>query len=431
MDNLINNTIYNPPKQKPLLKKAVALYIVIVLILIGVGVGILIGQSFTRLQVVTEPDVVTANGEEYGKVTNKTEPLPEYFKNDVDFSLFWEIWNKIQTEYVEKPVGETRLLYGAVAGLVNALDDPYSIFLEPEPAKEFTNDLSGKFEGIGAEIGIRDDLLTIISPLSESPAEKAGLKAKDRVMEIDGASTKDMSLNEAVLNIRGEKGTTVVLKVFRESDNEFHEISIVRNTIKIASVKWEMKDDIAYIKITNFNSDTDSRFKQAVDELLLNNPKGVILDLRSNPGGYLDRAVDIASYWIEQGKVVVKEEFADKNDNMDYLAQGNAQLKNYPTIVLVNLGSASGSEIVAGALQDYGIATLVGETTFGKGSVQGLEEFFDGSAVKLTVARWLTPNGRQINVIGIDPDEVIELTEEDWDAERDPQLDRAIELLSQ
>ena len=431
MDNLPLDYSSTINKKKSWIKKSGALYIVIILILIALGAGFLIGYSQKKVQIVTEYGQISEGGQEYGVVSDKTAELPEFLTKDVSFNLFWEVWNKIQNNYIDRPIGETKLLYGALNGVVASLKDPYSIFLEPEPAKEFSNDLSGKFEGIGAEIGMRDGILTIISPLPESPAEKAGLRAKDRVTQIDGVTTENMSLNEAVLNIRGEKGTTVNLKIYREADNKFHDIPIMRDTIKIVSVTWEMKEDnIAYIKVTNFNQDTDSRFRAAANELLLKNPKGIILDLRSNPGGYLDRAVDMASYWLDAGQTVVKEEFANALENKSYSAHNETLFKGYPTVVLVNGGSASGSEIVAGALQDHGVATLVGETTFGKGSVQSLEDLSDGSALKLTIARWLTPNGRQINVTGIEPNEVVELTEEDYKEGRDPQLDKALEILT-
>ncbi len=403
---------------------------VIVLLLIALGGGILIGyhlQNKTRL--IKSANSNIQSNQKYGKVVGKGQSLPDYLKKDINFGLFWEVWNKIQTEYIGRPVGETKMLYGAMSGLVNSLEDPYSVFLPPEPAKEFSDDLSGKFEGIGAEIGIRNNLLTIISPLPGSPAEKAGLKPKDQIVEIDKISTKNMSLNEAVRRIRGDKGTRVTLKIFRGDDGSFHNISIIRDVIKIVSVNWKMENNkIAYIKITSFNQDTDSRFKQAVKEILLKNPKGIILDLRNNPGGYLNQAVTIASYWLPAGQVVVQEEFADGNKKQ-YLANGQAQFKDYPTVILVNHGSASASEIVAGALRDHGVAKLVGEKTFGKGSVQSLEKLSDGSAVKLTIARWLTPNGNQINVVGLEPDEKVEITEEDVKNGKDPQLEKAIGIL--
>ncbi|MFC1622503.1 S41 family peptidase [Patescibacteria group bacterium] len=425
-----NDIMYEIENKKKWIHKSISLYLVIVFVLIALAGGFALGKNYGNIKVVSS-ERVEKDGKEYGKVLNKEQVTPDYLSSDANFGLFWDVWNKIQNKYIDKPVGETSLLYGALSGLVSALDDPYSIFLPPEPAKEFQDDLKGKFEGIGAEIGVRNNLLTIISPLTDSPAEKAGLRAKDRVVEIDGTTTENMSLNQAVSLIRGDKGSTVVLKVYRESDNLFHEIPIVRDTIHVVSVEWEIKqDNIAYIKITNFNSDTNSRFRQAVNEVLLKNPKGIILDLRNNPGGYLDRAVDIASFWLPAGKVVVQEEFADKQNTQQYLASGKAELKDYMTIVLVNGGSASASEIVAGALRDHGKAKLIGEKTFGKGSVQSLEELAGGSAIKITVARWLTPNGNQIDVVGLEPDEVVELTVEDYQNEKDPQLDKAIELMN-
>ncbi len=430
-ENLDNNLPNSNIKQhkRSFLRKRLALWLVFVLICLSVLGGYTLGNKLAPKQIVVEPtDYKQQEGEKPGKVNNKEE-LPDYLKKDVNFSLFWQVWNKIQQQYIDRPVAETKLLYGSMSGLVNSLDDPYSVFLPPEPAKEFNDDLQGKLEGIGAEIGIRDNILTVVSPLSDSPAEKAGLKAKDRIVEIDGEETEDMSINQAVAKIRGEKGTQVKLKVFRESINDFKEINITRDVIQIESVEWEMlENNLAYIEVTNFNEDTSRRFNEAVENIILQNPKGIILDLRYNPGGYLDKAVDLASYWVDSGEVVVKEEFSDGTKNT-YVSVGPTSLKDYPTVVLVNEGSASASEIVAGALQDYDLGYVMGEKTFGKGSVQMLEDLSDGSALKLTVARWLTPQDRQIDVKGIEPDQKVELTEEDWNNERDPQLKAAEDYL--
>jgi len=410
------------PKQL-FFKKSLPVYLTVIFVIIAFTLGLLLKS----------PDIVVSDNQseliKYGEVTGDKITVPEYLKKDVNFSLFWDVWQLIQNNYIDRPMAETKLFYGAMAGLVNALGDPYSIFLAPEDSKKFSDDLKGEFDGIGAEIGLRDQIITIVSPLPDSPALKAGLKAGDKVTEINSVSTENMDLNEAVNRIRGKKGTTVKLKIFRPSENNYKDINIVRDVIKIVSVRWEMKDNnIAYLQITNFNEDTDQRFKTAVKEILSKNPKGLILDLRNNPGGYLDRAVEIASYWLEPGAVVVQEEFAGP-DKKPYLANGRAEFKNLKTLILVNGGSASASEIVAGALQDYGLAQLVGEKTYGKGSVQSLEELSDGSSIKLTVARWLTPKNRQINVVGIEPDIKIELTEEDFNQGKDPQLDKAMELL--
>lgn len=346
----------------------------------------------------------------------------------VDFRLLTEVWDLIQKNYLKKPVPEKKLFYGALAGSVASLEDPYSVFLEPKTAEKFTQELSGSFEGIGAEIGIRNDNLVIIAPLLDTPAEKAGLRAGDRILVIEKSDTAGMPLDQAVNLIRGPKGTEVKLLINRNGFAKPKEFVIVRDTIKIRSVKWEMKDKkIAYIKLSYFNEDTTNDFNQVVREILLQNPRAVILDLRNNPGGFLNVAVEVAGEWIEK-KTAVIERFSDQRQE-EFKTEGLARLQNIKTIILVNPGSASGAEIVAGALQDYGKAILVGEKTFGKGSIQDLKQLRDGSAVKLTVGEWLTPKGRQINEKGIAPDIEIKLTEEDYSADRDPQLDRALEIL--
>ncbi|HPA25928.1 MAG TPA: S41 family peptidase [bacterium] len=405
-------------------KKQISLYLVLILMILAFLGGLIIGSNNFTVDNNTNTDKIS------GQVLDK-DKLPDYLTKDVNFNLFWEVWQKIQASYIDRPVSETKLLYGAMSGLVGSLGDPYSLFFEPVEAKKFTDDLKGKFEGIGAEIGLRDGIITIIAPLPGTPAELAGLKAGDKVIEIDGASTEKMDLDAAVNKIRGKKGTAVKLKIYRPKDNNYKENDIIRDEIKILSVKMEMKENnIAYIQITNFNEDTEELFQKAVNEILIKNPRGIILDLRNNPGGYLDRSIEIASYWLSPGQIVVKEEL-NGGEKIQHLANGLAQLRTIKTVVLINGGSASASEIVSGALQDFDLAELVGEKTFGKGSVQALEDLSDGSSVKLTVARWLTPKDRQINVVGIEPDIKVELTEDDFNAGKDPQLDKAIEMLTQ
>ena len=380
------------------------------------------------------PNVVLGNNEpESGKVIDKDSVPPAWLSDDVDFNIFWQVWQLIQSDYVDKPVAEPQLFYGAMHGLVASLGDPYSNFLEPQIAEDFAEELAGRFEGIGAEIGLKNDRLTIISPLPESPAEKSGLKGGDKVFAIDDFDTTGISLNDAVSRIRGERGTKVILNILRSGESDFRDITITRDTIKIVSVRQEMKTtasgkNIAYIKITNFHADTSSRFRQAVNESLNSGAEGFIIDVRNNPGGFLDKAIELTSYWVPQGKIVVQEKFSE-NNVQSHIASGSPQLNEFNTVVLVNGGSASASEILAGALQDHGLATLIGEQTFGKGSVQDLKEFANGSALKLTIARWLTPNGRQIDGDGITPDIEIELTEDDYNADLDPQLDKALEIL--
>ncbi|MDP2586479.1 MAG: S41 family peptidase [Candidatus Komeilibacteria bacterium] len=399
---------------------------VIVFVIIAFFIGVMFGQN--RQVTLNNGGVNTdANG---GKVLN-TDSLPDYLAKDVNFKNFWKVWDIIKNKHIDRgQISDTQLYYGALKGVVDALGDPYSVFFNPETSKEFNDELQGKFEGIGAEIGLRDERLTVIAPLPDSPAEKAGVKALDKIIAIDDKDTTGIALDEAVKLIRGDKGTTVTLSIIHQGQTEAKKITITRDTIKIKSVTYQNKDGYAYIKISNFNSDTNALFLEAVNELVKTSPKGVILDLRNDPGGYLDMAVAIAGYWVERGQVVVKEEFSDAELNQDYNSSGLAQLKDYPTVVLVNGGSASASEIVAGALQDYGLATIIGTTTFGKGSVQELEKLSDGSSIKITIARWLTPQGRTIEKNGITPDLIVEIKEEDYEANKDPQLDQAIATLN-
>ena len=399
--------------------KYTTVYVVVVLMLGSFLGGLAIGGREGREE---------ARKEVFGGAVLDKEKLPEYLSRDVDFNLFWEVWSLVQKNYVHQPVVDTNLFYGALAGLVSALDDPYSVFFDPEMAEKFQQELEGTFSGIGAELGIKERQLTIIAPLPDTPAARAGLKAGDKILLIDGKETTEMALDYAVSLIRGQEGTEVTLTIWREGWEKPQDFKITRGKIEIASVKWEMKGDIAYIEINHFNEDTSGRFNQAVNELITKNPKGLVLDLRNNPGGFLSTAVEVAGEWIEKNVVVIEQR--DDGEKNEEKSDGLARLQGLKTVVLINEGSASASEIVAGALQDYEKATLVGKKTFGKGSVQNLEPLSDGSAVKITVAEWLTPKGRHIDKEGITPDVEVDLTEDDYNANRDPQLDKAIEILN-
>jgi len=367
-----------------------------------------------------------------GEVVGKETP-PPFALQDVNFADYWKIWNMVKERHVSRGASDVEMFYGSITGMVGALRDPYSVFFDPEFAKKFADELSGTFEGIGAEIGIKKDQLTIIAPLPGTPAEKAGLQAGDKILAIDGTDTSGMFVDEAVSLIRGEKGTEVKLLIGRAGWTEPKEIAIIRNTIIVESVKWKMVSSagkrVAIIDISRFNEDTAAGFSQAVRSVLLENPDGLILDLRNNPGGFLDTAVKMAGEWIPHD-VIVREKMGDGADR-DYTSDNGSRLTDLRTVVLVNGGSASASEIVAGALQDYGKATVVGEQTYGKGSVQDYTEFDDGSALKLTVALWYTPKGRSIDKDGIAPDVVVQMTPEDFNDDKDPQLDRALELVIQ
>ncbi len=345
-----------------------------------------------------------------------------------DFNLYWEVWDALKENYVEKNMMKDKeLFYGSLEGLAGATEDPYTVFLDPNETEEFYDDLSGTFEGIGAEVGMRNDVVTVIAPLDGMPAQKAGLLAGDKVYEINGESAIGLTLYQAVKKIRGPKGTDVTLTIIRDGDKP-QDITITRGVIVVKSVKTKLRDDNIYvIKISHFNDDTLKLFNKAIKFALLNNPDGIVLDLRNNPGGYLSMAIAVASEWIEAGPIVAEQFGENRRD--ERFSNGQARLKDFPTVVLINEGSASASEIVAGALRDYKEATLVGATTFGKASVQNLKSLSDGSALKVTVAKWLTPAGDYIDEKGIVPNVEIEMTKEDVDNDRDPQFDKSIEIL--
>jgi len=326
---------------------------------------------------------------------------------EVSFDQFWKLWDKIHEKYVIQPVDDVELFYGAMQGLVAGIGDQHSVFFPPEIAKQFAEDLSGKFGGIGAEIGEKNDRLVVIAPLAGSPSEKAGMRIGDMIFTIDGEETLGLTVGEAVEKIRGEKGTQVVLGVSKNEGSPIKEISITRADIDVPTVTLEFFDgNIAFLKIAYFNGNTVKQFNEKVLEIEKKNPKGIVLDMRSNPGGYLDAAIAVASEWIPDGEVL-KEKFRDGETRV-YRSSGSHKLSGIPTVILVDEGTASGSEIVAGALQDYQIAKLIGKKTYGKGSVQDFEVFDDGSALKLTVALWYTPADRVINEKGIEPDIEIE-----------------------
>ncbi|MFA5051080.1 MAG: S41 family peptidase [Patescibacteria group bacterium] len=376
--------------------------------------------------------IVTGNHFVYLKLGKWQAPQPIFQSAspdaNLDYDLFWQVWSILKERYVEQPVTDKNLFYGSLKGLVSGLDDPYSNFLDPETAKRFLDEMSGNFEGIGIEIGIKDNRLTVIAPLPDTPAFRAGMRTGDKIYAIDDKDTSGMALDEAANLIRGKKGTKVKLLIWRTGDSSAQDLELIRDVISIKTVSWQLVgNNIALLKVSHFDQDTWTDFQNIAQIILKANPKGLILDLRNNPGGYLDTSVDIAGYWVNKDIVVTAKDA--KGEVTEYRANGRGELKNLPIIVLVNGGSASASEILAGALQDYKLATLLGEKTFGKGSVQELENFADGSALKLTVAHWYTPLGRSINKEGITPDIKVELTEEDYKLNRDPQLQKAIEIL--
>jgi len=343
-------------------------------------------------------------------------------------TLFKQVWTIIQDDYVDKgKLVDKDLFYGALAGFVNGVGDPYTVFLDPETTKDFEDQISGQFQGIGAEIDMRDGVIIIVAPLPDTPAARAGLQPQDKIFAVDGKEVFGMSVDDVVRLIRGEKGTIVKLLI-ASGEEDPREVSIMREVIEIKSVKWTFRDDgIAYVKINAFNEDTNALFDKFIKEAKTKELKGLILDLRNNPGGLLDASLQISANWLKK-KLILVEKFGDGNE-MKYDSDNNAPLENYKTVVLVNQGSASASEIVAGALQDNKAATIIGKKTFGKGSVQTLKKLPDGSSVKITIAKWLTPSGRSISDEGVSPDVVVEITKKDVDDKKDPQLEKAVELL--
>lgn len=358
-----------------------------------------------------------------GGVTN----LEAEASSDVDFAQFWEVWNLLKEQYYKQPVSELDLFYGAMRGMVAGAGDPYTTYFEPEEAEAFRAALNGTFSGIGAEIGMRDGQLVVVAPLADSPASRAGVQPGDAIWAIDGTETAGMSVEQAVSRIRGEEGTDVTLTLSHDGATEAEDIVLTRAVITIDSVKWEFtEDNVAVVSISQFNDDTAALFGEAANEILSKNARGIVIDLRSNPGGLLSAAIDLASAWVGYRPVVLEKE---QDDTRSFSGTSAPRLSGVPTVVLVNGGSASASEILSGALQDYGLATIVGTQTFGKGSVQDYRELPDGSAVKITIASWYTPKGRGINEEGITPDRLVEFTQEDAHAKRDPQKEAALEIL--
>lgn len=402
-------------------KKYAGVYLSVILFIISFGMGVIVDRTlYVKKQITNSEGVIQLN--KVLKLNRDTN------HSSLDFSQFWDVWDKVKSKYVKQPVTEQDMFYGAIQGMLMSLGDPYSLYFPPKAAEEFSKDLSGELEGIGAEIGVKNSQLLVVSPLPDSPAEKAGLRPGDKILDIDKESTFGMDVNTAVSKIRGKAGTKVVLTITRDGLTKATEVTITRSKINVPSILFSVKpNNIAYLRVMQFNGDTNGQLDKYIKQIQSRGIKGIILDLRNNPGGYLDSAIYMASEWVVGG-VVVSEKGMDGQNN-DHETQGAHRLAGIKTVVLVNKGSASASEIVAGALQDTKNAILVGEQTFGKGSVQDFETFPDGSALKLTVAEWFTPNGININKEGIKPN--IEI-KEDWEKEKvgeDAVLSKALELI--
>jgi carboxyl-terminal processing protease len=369
---------------------------------------------------------LTASYSRYQADLAKTD-LPAIFTGD----LAETVWGYLKSGYLHQDkIDNEKMYYSALEGLVDGIGDPYTVFLDPDLTKSFDEDINGQFQGIGAQIGKRDGVITIIAPIADSPAEKAGLKAGDKIYAIDQEDATSLSIDEAVKRIKGPKGTKVTLLVLHEGETA-REITITRDVILMKSVVWDWRaDGLLYVEVSGFNSDSAELFENMISEMKSHVVKGIIVDLRNNPGGLLDQANYLTSKWLATGELIVRERFSDTEIN-DYRAEGKNEFFGIPTVLLINGGSASGSEIMAGALQDYGYATLIGEKSYGKGSVQEMKRLPDGSSLKMTIAEWLTPKENFINGVGVMPDVEVTYTNEDYEANRDPQMDKAIELLLQ
>lgn len=387
------------------------------------------------LVVVILASACTVGGYTLGRQANPT-PTATPVAGPTDqltqlFAPFWQAWDLVHKEYVDQPVNDTALMQGAISGMMNALGDPHSSYMDPVQYKDETTQLSGEYEGIGAWVNIDGKYLTITQPMPGSPAEKAGLKPGDQIIAIDGASMTGILPEIARQKVLGPKGTTVTLTIQREGVDQPFDVQVTRAAITVPSVISKMLNgNVAYVQLTDFGQNTDQDLRKELDTLLAQKPVGLILDLRNNGGGIRDVGVEVASEFIDKGVIMYQVAGDGTRTTFDALPGGKAT--KIPLVVLVNKYTASASEIVSGAIQDYGRGKLVGETTYGKGSVQNWIPLMNNQgAVRITIARWLTPNGRQINGVGLTPDVAVTLTDQDTQAGKDPQLDKAVELLTQ
>ncbi len=361
-------------------------------------------------------------------------PACEVFQEDDSpegIELVEEAWDVIIDEYIDSDeLDDHEMAEAAIRGLIDALDDPYTSYLSPEQNDVSTAQLEGNFSGIGAVITVRDGELLVVAPIAASPAEDAGIKPGDKILKVDGELTAELTLVESMMKIRGEKGTRVTLMVLHEDEETPGEIEIVRDTISIPSVEMEMlEDSIAHIKITNFTNQTEGELEEVLDNVKSHGGKGIILDLRDNPGGLVSAAIAVVSQFVDEGIVVYALD--NKDERTDWNADAGGVALDIPMTVLVNAYSASASEVVAGALQDYDRGPIIGTTTFGKGSMQHVQDLSNGGSLHVVFARWYTPNGRQIHNEGIVPDIEVEITEEDVNNEHDSQLEEAIEYIEE
>lgn len=374
---------------------------------------------------------------DYGDTTWVLSSRPESMPAQVDFDPVWKAWRILDEKFVPATtttrVESQERVWGLISGLAASYNDPYTVFLPPREAKTFEEEISGSFGGVGIEIGFRKGILTVIAPLKSTPAEQAGIRTGDLIVEVDGVSTQAMSMDEAVLAIRGDAGTEVVFTIAREGENEFLTIPVMRAYIDVPTLAYEVvRDDIFVISLYNFGGTATREMHAALRTFVAGSYDKLLLDLRGNPGGYLTAAVEVAGWFLPAGKVVVTEDFGPNRESIVHRSKGrDITEQDWRIAVLIDGGSASASEILAGALREHGKAILIGTQTFGKGSVQELVDITPDTALKVTVARWLTPNGLSISDAGLTPDVVIEPDPyDDPESGTDPQKDAALSYLA-
>ncbi len=378
---------------------------------------------------------IGANGNSVsGQGIGGSRVIPDDIAEDADFTGLWDAWRLIEERHPDGNVITAKeKVWAATSGLVDSLNDPYSVFLPPEDTENLNIDLKGQFSGVGMEVGVRDDILTVIAPLKDSPAERAGVMAGDKILKIDDTVATGLDIDAAVKLIRGEANTEVVIAVAREGLPEAKVISITREVIKLPTIETEYldKDKIFVINFFSFGETATAEFEKAITSFKESGSEKLIIDLRNNPGGYLSAAVNISSWFLPAGTVIVNEKSTNEADNAVYKAKGHYLTEKYKVVILVNEGSASASEIMAGALQEHGVATLVGTQTFGKGSVQELIPMGDKTSLKLTIAEWQTPNGTSISKQGLTPDVIVEFDQEKFTKDGvDTQFAEAVKILN-